>query len=514
MNDLPKNQNEQELEETSTVFSNPQEHEHKETKNQNKKRLKIIISSVLAVAVLLGGTFAVIKLIPEKEDPTAPTLEEIPVLDIKTDDIKEVTLKNKNGTFKLSSKQTKEDDQTTTLWLLDGYDAELTDSYSIENIVSNVASVSAIREITSKSSKDCGLENPVVKAVIKTKDKNITLDVGSKSPDNSGVYVKSSTDNKIYLVADTLDETLTFTALDMANTDTIPALDISEKYSEYYEEETLSSFDSLTVTGVNFPEKLVIVPSDEEMSQFLPYTVTSPMKRSAENVDGIFDIFKTGITVIGAYSFDVSAKTLGDLKLNNPDFAITAKFGNYEHTYKFKKQSDGDYAVVGTDSKMVKKVALSDCPFLEYKASNFYASFVFLESIDTVSNLTIKDGDKTYSFDIKANPDEEDEDNKYIIDYNGKKIKSSNFQSFYQLFVSLSSTDFTVDNLNEKPEVSIIVKYNDKKPTNTIEFVKANATNYQYSIDGVKMGRISSSQVKKLLKNVEKLISGEEVIVN
>ncbi len=514
MNDLPKNQNEQELEETSTVFSNPQEHEHKVTKNQNKKRLKIIISSVLAVAVLLGGTFAVIKLIPEKEDPTAPKIEEITVLDIKTDDIKEVTVENKNGTFKLTSKQIKEDDETTTVWLLDGYDAELTDSYSIENIVSNMASVSAIREITSKSSKDCGLEKPAVKAVIKTKDKNITLDVGSKSLDNSGVYVKVSTDNKIYLVADTLDETLTFKALDMANTDAIPALDISEKYSEYYQEDSLASFDSLTVTGVNFPQKLIIVQNDEETSKFLPYTVTSPMKRSAENVDSIFEVFKTGITVTGAYSFDTSVKTLTNLGFKSPDFAITAKFGDYEYTYKFKKQSDGDYAVIGTDSKMVKKIALSDYAFLEYKASNFYSSVVFLESIDTVSNLTIKDGNKTCSFDIKANPDKEDEDNKYIINYNGKKIASSQFQSFYQLFLSLSSTDFTIDNINQKPEVSITVKYNDKKPTNTIEFVKVNAINYQYSIDGMEMGKVSSSQVKKLLRSVEKLISGEEIVVN
>lgn len=514
MNDLPENQNSQELEEISTIFSNPQEHEQKTTKNQNKKRLKIVISSVLAVAILLGGTFAVIKLIPEKEDPTAPTLEEITVLDLETDDIKEVSVKNKNGTFKLTSKQTKKDDQTTTVWLLDGYSSDLTDSYSLENIISSVSSVSAIREITAKSSKECGLDKPLVKADIKTKDKKITLSVGDKSPDNSGVYVKVSTDDKIYLVEDTLDETLTFEALDMANTDAIPALDISEKYSEYYTDETLSSFDSLTVTGVNFPQKLVIVPSDAEMSQFLPYTVTSPMKRSADNIDSIFGVFTTGITVNGAYSFDVSANTLNSLGLNNPDFTITAKFGDYEHTYKFKKQSDGDYAVIGTDSKMVKKVALSDCPFLEYGASNFYSSFIFLESIDTVSNLTIKDGDKTYSFNVKSNDDEEDEDNKYIVDYKGKKIGSSNFQSFYQLVVSLSCNDFTIDNLNQKAEVSLIFKYNDKKPTTTIDFVKANATNYQYSVDGVEMGKVSSSQVKKLLRNLDKLISGEEIIVN
>ena len=51
-------------EEDSTVFSAPVEHKKKAVKNGGKKRLTSIIAACVAVAVLLGGTIAIIKLIP------------------------------------------------------------------------------------------------------------------------------------------------------------------------------------------------------------------------------------------------------------------------------------------------------------------------------------------------------------------------------------------------------------------------------------------------------------------
>ena len=46
----------------------------------------------------------------------------------------------------------------------------------------------------------------------------------------------------------------------------------------------LTSFDSITVTGKNFPEKVIITPNaDENLSQYAAYMTTSPTKRIADN---------------------------------------------------------------------------------------------------------------------------------------------------------------------------------------------------------------------------------------
>lgn len=115
------------------------------------------------MAVLAGGTVAVIKLIPEREDDTStPSIETIKVLDKSSDDFKTVTVTNKNGTFKLYSEEEKEESSSSssssdtssstvkTVWYLDGYSKDVINSSSVSSIVSSVASVTASREVTAK----------------------------------------------------------------------------------------------------------------------------------------------------------------------------------------------------------------------------------------------------------------------------------------------------------------------------------------------------------------------------
>lgn len=111
------------------------------------------------MAVLAGGTVAVIKLIPEREDDTStPSVETIKVLDKSSDDFKTVTVTNKSGTYKLYSEEEKVESSsspsdtssssTKTVWYLDGYAKDVINSSSVSSIVSSVASVTASREVT------------------------------------------------------------------------------------------------------------------------------------------------------------------------------------------------------------------------------------------------------------------------------------------------------------------------------------------------------------------------------
>ena len=185
MSDLPEKDNnlnenteniDREEDGASTVFSDPADHKKTAVKKK-RSLLPIIISAVLAVAILAGGTVAVIKLIPEREDDTStPSIETIKVLDKSSDDFKTVTVTNKSGTFKLYSEEEKDESSssssssdtssssTKTVWYLDGYAKDVINSSSVSSIVSSVASVTASREVTAKSAAECGLESPAVKA--------------------------------------------------------------------------------------------------------------------------------------------------------------------------------------------------------------------------------------------------------------------------------------------------------------------------------------------------------------
>lgn len=533
MSDLPEKDNnlnenteniDREEDGASTVFSDPADHKKTAVKKK-RSLLPIIISAVLAVAVLAGGTVAVIKLIPEREDDTStPSVETIKVLDKSSDDFKTVTVTNKSGTYKLYSEEEKDESSssssdtssssTKTVWYLDGYAKDVINSSSVSGIVSSAASVTASREVTAKSAAECGLESPAVKADFVTKDgAEFSLLIGGESPDGTGTYIKLSTDDKIYINDSSIDSSLEFDALSLAATDSIAGVPTSDLSSDYKDDNgDLSSFDSITLTGSNFPEKLVIAPNtDKNLSTYAAYMTTSPTKRIADNVDGIFGLFKSGVTVSGAYSFDTSVSTRKKLGLDNPELTAEIKVGSLTQRYSFKKQEDGGYAVWYDCAKLIKKIDASSITFIDYKVNNYYASWVCLQSINELSNFTIKTPEKTYSFDIVYD-DAEDAEETYVITYEGKKLTAENFQNFYQECISLSCSDFTVDKVSGEPAMTIVFTYSDTARAKTdVKFIKSGAAKYQYSIDGIEMGKINSSALNKILKHVEKVAKDESI---
>ncbi len=527
MNNFPENENKEiieetpEIEEFSTVFSNPEQHKEIKQKSGNKKRLKIVIAAVAAIAVLVSGTFAAIKLIPEKEDDTStPSLQEIEVLNKKEADYKTVTVKNQNGSFKLYSVVTKgegEDAVDTIDWYLDGYEKDVIDSSSISYVIGNLTEISASREITEKTLADCGLEKPEIKADIVTNDDaEFSVLVGKKSPDNSGVYLKLSTNDKIYLSSSAIDDELNFKALDFANTDAIAGLALGSDYADYTNEGSLVSFDSIVIKSKKFKDTIVIKPNNDETTlSFMPYLITSPQSQTAGEIDDLISLFSGGISVTGAYSFDVSKQSLNKFGLNDPDFAVTVKVKDFSYTYKFKLQSDGNYAVVTSDSKMIKMIAPDTLKYIDYSLTDFYANWVFIESIDKISNLTVNSGGKNYSFDIKKNPDEEDTEIPYIVTCEGKSISCENFQDFYRYCISLSCVDFTTQNISASDEASLTYTYNDGKTSPVkVAFRKVTATKYQFYLNGKVGGKINASEFKLLDKYLQQLLKGETITYN
>lgn len=528
MSDFPEKENIEETteptltpEEGSTVFSDPAEHKKTAVK-QKKRLLPKVIAAVLAVGVLAGGTVAVIKLIPEREESSTPSIETISVLDMKSDDFKSVTVTNENGTFKLYSvEETETSDSSDTSsseptvnWYLDGYDREVIDSSAAGSIAGYAASLKAVREVTSKSAAECGLENPTVKAdVVKNDGSEFSILVGSESPDNTGTYVKLSTEEKIYITETDLKGNFTFDALSLAETGSVPGITVTDDMKDYKGNDgALSSFDTITLSGKNYPEKVVLAPNtDENLSAYAAYMTVSPTKRIADNVDGIFGLFKSGVSASGAYSFDTSVSSRKNLGFDNPDLTATIKVGSVTQTYSFKQQEDGDYAVWYDGAKLIKKVSASSLSFIDYKVNDYYASWVCLQSINELSNFTVKTPDKTYSFDIVYD-DSEDAEETYVITYEGTKLVAENFQNFYQECISLSCSDYTIDKVINEPAMSFVFTYSDTSREKTaVEFKKASETKYQYSIDGIDMGKINSSSLNKILRQVEKVANGESV---
>ena len=101
MEQFPENNQEIEQEEESTIFAAPVEHNDRKVKTGG--RWKKILAAFLAVAILAGGTFAIIKLIPVLDEGSSTSSGTLMAVQLENDDIESVTVNYNGNTLKLSS---------------------------------------------------------------------------------------------------------------------------------------------------------------------------------------------------------------------------------------------------------------------------------------------------------------------------------------------------------------------------------------------------------------------------
>lgn len=504
-----------------TVFGDPAEHKNVKPKNNGKKRIVAVVASALAVAVLVGGTLAVIKFIPVKDDGNSSSsspFEEIKVLEKSSDDLSEVKVTNGKGNFRLYSKtQEAESDESessskTVSWYLDGVPEDMVSTSSVQSVAQAAASITASRSINTKTAADCGLDNPVYTVEAVTNDNEAyTVLVGSDSPDGTGVYLKLSGDENIYIVDTSAVSVFDFEALDFADTTAFAAADFGTLPDGYADDNgALIKFDSATLTGRNYPNRVKIVPNgDGELSSYLAYIMTEPENRFADHVDGLLSLFASGVSVSGAYAYDVSPASLAKVGLDNPDVVAAMTVNGKTVTYKISVVDDTFCAVITDDSKMIRKVDLSSLAIAKSNVESFYSGWVTMQSINDLTNFTLSCDGTDYSFDIVYD-DSDDAEETYTITANGKKIKAENFQNFYQTFVGLQYTDYSVSQLSAQPDATVKMTLKDGTER-TVTFTKCSETKYQCTVDGLALGKITSSSYNKIIKNIKLAYSDKEV---
>lgn len=511
-----------ELDQFTSIFADPEAHNDKPKQN-GKRRIISIIAAFLAVAVLVGGTIAVIKLIPELEDDEAQSsvFEDIKVVDVDSDKLSTVTVKNSKGEFKFysvtseseSSDTSSAESEKAVSWLLDGIEMDKTSSSEINSIISSAASVTAMREIETKTATECGLDKPVIKVDVQSDEiEGYSILVGSASPDGTGTYLKTSTSDKIYLVDDGAFSSFEFEALDLANTSSFAATTFTNTTGYVSDDGTLNSFDELTVSGKNFGDTIKIRPSetDEELQSLVAFEVAEPMRRFAndENVSAAFKLFTDNLAVAGAYSYDIDDKSLAAVGLDNPDLVVSLTVGGETKTFKIAYVDDEYCAVINDSSIMIRKVARSNIAFAGATSESFYSTWVIMQMINDVKNMTVTVDDTDYSFDITYD-DAEGAEEPYVIMHGDKKLDDENFRDFYQIFVGLMANSFKTVEV-DKPTTTVKLTLTDKS-VKTLEFYKISDTAYQYHVDGNALGTVTSSAYNKFVKNLKLVAEDKKV---
>ncbi len=506
--------------EESTVFSAPQEHKDKAPKNATKKRITSIIAAFLAVAILVGGTIAVIKLIPEMtgDETIGSVFEDITVVSADSKKFNAVTVKNKNGEFNFVTQQINATDadgnaNTTTYWTVEGIDVSKLSTTTTNTIISAAAEIIATREIDTKTPSECGFDSPKYKiSVTSAEGDPYTFLVGDPSTDGLGSYMMLEGKDTIYVAPDEEFTSFDFELLDLTDVTSIPTTTFpSDTADNKVEDGTYAFFDSLTLSGKRFPETITIINNnkDTDSAELMPYLVTTPTKRYAnsENLSSLVALFSTENAVAGNYAIDVNDETIKLFGLDKPDVVVTMTIDGTPRTFKFSIIDSEYSAVIYDGAPMIRKVLTSNHAFLGYKSEDLYFKNLSMNSINDIKELKFNDADGDVKFEISYTEDENSKKT-YTILANGKKIVAQNFQDFYADFVGIQGSSFATEDTDADPNGTITFVFTDNSET-VIKFYRINDTEYQYTIDGNAMGRVTSSVYNKMVNNIRKIALGE-----
>ena len=506
--------------EESTIFSAPVEHKKKAPVNGGKKRLISVIAACVAVAVLLGGTIAIIKLIPEmKGDETVSSVfNDIKVVEADSKAFTAVTITNKNGEFKFVTQQINGVDangnaEATTYWTVEGIDVSKLSTTTTNTIITAASEIIATREIDTKTPSECGFDSPKYKiSVASSAADPYTVLVGDTSPDGLGSYMMLEGNDKIYVASDAEFSDFEFSLLDLSDKTSIPITMFSSNTSENKTEDgTYAFFDSLTLSGKLFPETITILNNKEksDSAALLPYIITTPSERYAnhENLNSLVALFSAESAVAGNYALDVNNETLKLFGFDNPDAVITMTINGEARTFKFVKIDSEYSAVIYDGAPMIRKVITSNHAFLSLKSEDLYHKNLFMHSINDIKALKLKDSNGSVKFDISYTEDE-NSNKTYKIVSDGKELVAQNFQDFYADFVGIQCNNFSTQEITAEPDAIVTFVFNDNSES-VVKFNRANDTEYQYSLDGKPMGKITSSEFNKMIDNIYKVATGE-----
>ncbi|MBE6727102.1 MAG: DUF4340 domain-containing protein [Ruminococcaceae bacterium] len=505
-----------------TIFSDPAEHKKKAPKSNKNSVIKIVISCLLVVVlgVTLWYVLTYIKTMEEKnpDSNNNSSTTSYELLSLKEEEVNQVVITNKNGTFTFNAthsiKESSSSSSTETVWAMLGGEEKLISSDKISNIISGVLKLSSTHEISGHTDETYGFATPTYTMnITKTDGSVVTVTVGKEFMGQSAYSTSVSSKESVYLVEKTTLDNLDFGEEDLYKSFSISAVDVASLGEKYVTNGTLTSFESITISGKNYSKALVINMNNNELfSAYLPYVISSPESRmGGEAVTELLTMFSSGISSSGIYSTDVLSSSLKQYGLDNPYMTIVLKVANVTRTIKISAvQPDGNYAVVADDSEVICKVPASNITFVDYKATDFYGNQVYMGSITDLSNMTFVSEGMQHSFDIVYD-DSDDAEERFVISCDGKKITASYFQNFYQEYVGLTVADFDTSSTSNEAVFTVTMTYTADGSKKTISFYPSSATKYLYKIDGESMGRVGTSEVSRLIKFIERVAEGKDI---
>jgi hypothetical protein len=432
---------------------------------------------LVVVAALLVGAYFFISSRKTTDNNTDNTSNIVKLSDYTSDEIESVTLENAEGTFVIVKKDDK--------WTLSTPTDIVADSSVLSSIVINSSSIS-VDKLIEGDAKDLslyGLDKPNVVVTVKPKEGDeIVIDIGNKTPTNSGYYVKLHNENNVYILSSYSGDKL-YTDKNGLRTTSLYTI-TADKINKF----------SLERNG----ENVFAAELDNNTST---WNMLQPIKGSVNPsaISPMLEAF-TGVTV--KEFVEDNTNNLSAYGLDKPLYTIefsTTDSGSYKISLgKEKSKGSEMYALIsGYDE--VFTIDSSAFTFLDKPIEEIAEVFAYIVNIQNVKAIDLTMDGKTTNMTIDCYVDADGKTNtdkdKFTvngIDASGKNEDGKQpFRNFYQALigVSLDKVDPDANPTLTNPEITI--NYTLKEGSMKVEYVSKDDKYYYVFRNGEYAGLLT-----------------------
>ncbi len=502
-----------------------------------------LVAVFAAVALLLGGTWALVKFLPEQKEPApSPTTPDtsVTVLDktlnkdgsVNERPIKSIQIHSLLNDYTLALGE-------DNVWVMnDERDLPL-NTAAINDLVSAFSSVTAEDTVlspetdSSVSMEEFGFDKPSVTATVTYADNVTVLFEFASLAVGDRYYLRLDRGDTVYLT----DGAIATTA--MAKPETYVSLQVINAPSVNPEDENGTVIiKQLSLTGPVRDNVITTVrPKDpEDGAQFenTSYVITAPYLLATDSAVSTEVFAVTAVTANEAVALHPTDKQLAEYGLDAPhsiahiqlsvfttttdesgEVSSSGFYNTQDHIVRLgKKTADGSayYALVDV-LDVIYLISADQVPWAEKTYHDFANQYLFLQKLTSLKSITCTVEGKEYRFEFTHTPEGETLDDELTVTLNGKKLRTHEFRVLYQVLVTLYRTGAAPAAPQGDPLLSVRVTSLDNNIADNVIDI------YEYSgsvcIARTETGdtyKLTASRVLDAIQQIHNYINGDDVV--
>ncbi len=502
-----------------------------------KKRQNILII-VFALLLILSAVayFVFIRPMTEKTDEKPSDNDKIELEDgesmssmgtifmfnnLTREDIAEIKVKNKEGTFKFVSDKNGE-------FKIDGYEVVPYDTELFATLLNTTSYTLSKTKVGSNLSdekmEEYGLSNPQASWTVTDKKGNkYTVYVGDRLLTGGGYYCMFEGRRSAYVLGTDIEKTV----LVPIESYVTPLLCGGISQDDYYVTDKFTVYkDGEVICRIRLQDEEDWINPDALAQNIMDYP-TSYIPNSTLYYDILFKYM--GLYANGCYKLGASDKDFEDIGLDEPKHIIAFDYKEQHFELYFtEKTKDGIY--YATSNLMPYVIGICDATefeYLEYDLIDWIDPYIFQQYITNIASIEVKSDKANALYKLYHSKDEKGNDT-LAVTANDTAIAADdivNFRNYYKSLLAVTAEGYCKDDeyckLSEEELKALTEKEGAEDlyfsyttlsgETKTFRFYRYSTGHSLVTVDGVGEFYTYTDLVEKIENDTVKILSGDEV---